>query len=312
MPGFGGSSLLLGIDGGGSKTTALLASTDGDVIGRGAGGASNYQAVGLQTALAELEKAVRGAVTSAGPYGTSPIAAVCLGMAGVDRPEDRTAFSGWAAVRFPGAKVKLVSDAHLVLAAGAGTQAGVALISGTGSIAYAQDGRGNTARAGGWGYLLGDEGSGYRIALDGLRALTRAWDGMAPPTALTAYILDALGIQSPPELVRKLYREHMPRAEIARLAEVVLNCALSGDGIAVQLLNDAAANLAGIAAAAARKLALTGPLPCAMAGGLLTHSQILRDAVVTQARADGLEIAPVVVVQEPAVGAVALARELGG
>ena len=310
MPGFGGPSLLLGIDGGGSKTTALLASSDGSVVGRGAGGASNYQAVGLQTALAELEKAVREAVAFAGPYGALPIAAVCLGMAGVDRPEDRTAFSGWAAVRFPGAKLKLVSDAHLVLAAGAGSQAGVALISGTGSIAYAQDGRGNTARAGGWGYLLGDEGSGYRIALDGMRAVTRAWDGMAQPTALTAQMLSTLGIQSPPELVRKLYREQMPRADIARLAEVVLDCAISGDAVAVRILNDAAAHLAGFATAAARKLALTGPQPCAMAGGLLTHSPALRDAVVAQARAEGLELAPVTVVEEPANGAIVLAKDL--
>lgn len=310
MPGFGGPNLLLGIDGGGSKTTALLASSDGSVVGRGASGASNYQAVGLQTAIAELEKAVREAVASAGPFGALPIAAVCLGMAGVDRPEDRTAFTGWAAVRFPGAKVKLVSDAHLVLAAGAGAAAGVALISGTGSIAYAQDGQGNTARAGGWGYLLGDEGSGYRIALDGLRAVTRAWDGLQPPTALTTHMLNTLGIQSPPDLVRKLYREQTARAEIARLAEVVLGCAQAGDSAALQIQNDAAAHLAGFAAAAARKLALTGPLPCAMAGGLLTHSHALRDAVMAQARAGGLDLAPVVVVEEPAVGAVALAREL--
>lgn len=310
MPGFGGPSLLLGIDGGGSKTTALLASSDGSVVGRGAGGASNYQAVGLQAALAALEKAVRGAITSAGPNGVLPIAAVCLGMAGVDRPEDRTAFSGWAAVRFPGAKVILVSDAHLVLAAGAGTEAGVALISGTGSIAYAQDGRGNTARAGGWGYLLGDEGSGYRIALDGLRAVTRAWDGTAPPSALTEHMLKALGISSPPELVRKLYREQLPRAEIARLAEIVLNCAQAGDTAAVQILNAAAAHLAEFAAAAARKLALTGSLPCAMAGGLLTHSSALRNAVVAQAQDAGLRLDPVTVVEEPAVGAVALARDL--
>lgn len=310
MPGFGGPSLLLGIDGGGSKTTALLATSDGAVIGRGAGGASNYQAVGLQPALAELEKAVREAAASAGAFGTIPIASVCLGMAGVDRPEDRAAFSGWAAVRFPGARIKLVSDAHLVLAAGAGSAAGVALISGTGSIAYAQDGRGNTARAGGWGYLLGDEGSGYRIALEGMRAVTRAWDGMAPPTTLTTSMLEALSIQSPPELVRKLYREQMGRAEIARLAELVLRCAQAGDAAAVQILNEAAAHLAGFAAAAARKLALSGPLPCAVAGGLLMHSTALRDAVVIQARAEGLELAPVTVVEDPAVGAIVLARDL--
>ncbi len=297
--------LLLGIDGGGSKTTTLLARVDGTVIGRGSGGASNYQATGLQSALTELDAAVHRAASAAGNL---PIVSVCLGMAGVDRSEDRDAFSGWATARFPGAKVKLVSDAHLVLAAGAGEAAGVALISGTGSIAYAQDGNGNTARAGGWGYLLGDEGSGYRIALDGLQAVTRAWDGMEQPTALTEVMLSALRLEAPPDLVRKLYREQMSRPEIARLAAQVIECARAGDPAAGQIMQDAAAHLAGFAAAASRKLGLKGPLPCAIAGGLLVHTPALRDALIAQARSAGLELAPVIVVEEPAIGAIVLAK----
>lgn len=302
------NGLLLGIDGGGSKTTALLARADGSIIGRGTGGASNYQSAGLQAALNELELAVRLSAEAAGDDGNLPVISVCLGMAGVDRQEDRTAFSGWAAVRFPGAKVKLVSDAHLVLASGAGTAAGVALISGTGSIAYAQDGRGNSARAGGWGYLLGDEGSGYRIGLDGLRAVTRAWDGLEPPTALTQRLLGALELQSPRDLVRKLYREHTSRGDIARLARLVVECAQTGDPAAGKIIQEAAAHLAGFAAAAARKLGLSGAFPCAMSGGLLVHAPTLRDAVIRQAHTAGTQLAPVTVVEEPAIGAIVLAR----
>jgi N-acetylmuramic acid 6-phosphate etherase len=303
-------ALLIGIDGGGTKTIALLADENQSILGRGAAGASNYHAAGFDAAISAIESAVAGALQDAGYPADQPLAAVTLGMAGVDRPEDRARFQGWIAKRFPGAQVLQVSDAHLVLAAGAGSDPGLAIISGTGSIAYAQDGRGNTARAGGWGYLLGDEGSGYWIGLAALKAITRAWDGLTPETALTRCILDDLGLSSPPDLVRYTYDPKTSRGEIAYLYVVVDDCARSGDLTAQAILTQAAHSLAGFAAAAARKLHLAGPLPCAMAGGVLVHSETMRTAVADHARLAGCLLDPIVTVPDPAVGAVRLAAGL--
>ena len=125
------SKLLLGLDGGGSKTLALLADAGGRIIGRGSAGASNYQNIGATAAWAALDTAIAAAFADAGlPPGD--VAAVGLGLAGVDRPEDRVLFEGWAAGRFGGAPVVIANDAELVLAAGTPDGWGIAVISGTG------------------------------------------------------------------------------------------------------------------------------------------------------------------------------------
>jgi N-acetylmuramic acid 6-phosphate etherase len=302
--------LVAGIDGGGTKTTVLLADEGRSILGRGTGGASNYHAAGFDAAVSAIESAVADALQKAGYPADQPLAAVTLGMAGVDRPEDRARFQDWIANRFPGAKVLQVSDAHLVLAACAGSDPGLAIISGTGSIVYAQDARGNTARAGGWGYLLGDEGSGYWIGLSALKAITRAWDGLGQETALTRRILDELNLSVPPDLVRYIYKPETSRGEIASLSGLVEDCARSGDLIAQAILTEAAHSLAGFAASAARKLKLTCPLPCAMAGGVLVHNESIRTAIADHARLAGCLLDPIITVPEPAVGAVRLASGL--
>ena len=171
--------LLLGLDGGGSKTLALLADAEGRVIGRGIAGASNYQNIGETAAWAALDTAIAAAFADAG-LEPSAVAAVGLGLAGVDRPEDRALFEGWAARRFGGAPVVIANDAELVLAAGTPDGWGIALISGTGSIVFGRSPQGEMARAGGWGHIMGDEGSGYAI---GVEALPR---GHAPRSTAAA------------------------------------------------------------------------------------------------------------------------------
>jgi N-acetylglucosamine kinase-like BadF-type ATPase len=305
-----GLRLIAGIDGGGTKTIALLADESQAILGRGYGGASNYHTVGFDSAISAIDSAVADALHNAGYPARQPLAAVTLGMAGVDRPEDRARFQDWISRRFPGAKVLQVSDAHLVLAAGAGSEPGLAIISGTGSIAYAQDGRGNTARAGGWGYLLGDEGAGYWIGLSALKAITRAWDGLGPETALTRRILDELSLSSPPDLVRFVYNPQTNRGEFAKLYMLVEVCASAGDAAAQEILTTAARSLAGFAVAAARRLHLTSPLPCAMAGGVLVHNESMRAAIAGHARLEACLFDPIVTVPDPAVGAVRLAAGL--
>jgi N-acetylglucosamine kinase-like BadF-type ATPase len=303
------TQLLIGIDGGGSKTSALLADSAGRVLGRGLAGASNYQAIGLERAGAALEQAVRAAFDDARIAPIPPLA-VCLGLAGAGRAADMELFRAWAAAQWPGARIVVVSDAELVLAAGTPGGWGLALICGTGSIAYGRDRDGRVARAGGWGYLLGDEGSGYAIGLAALRAVARAADGRGPFTALADALLARWSLAAPADLIRRVYRERAATSEIAALATLVDETAASGDTVAREILREAGRELALALGAVAGRLEWRGPAPCALAGGLIVHSRTLAGAMREAASELRLVLDPVTNVTEPAIGAIQIAARL--
>lgn len=297
---------VLGIDGGGSKTLALVAAADGRVLGRGEAGPSNYQVIGLDAALAALEAAVAAALADAG-CGPRDLIAACVGLAGVDRPADRERLAAWAAVHLPGVPVTVANDAQLVLAAGTPDGWGVTLICGTGSIAYGRRADGKMARAGGWGYLLGDEGSGYAIGLAALRAVMRAYDGRGPQTTLTGSVLAEYRLSAASALVARIYEHATTPAEIAALAALVDTAAAAGDRVACDILHDAGRELALAAEAVIRRLELTGAAPCALAGGVIVKGRALRAAFMEAMNGLGFELAPLTLVHEPAQGAVRLA-----
>ena len=303
------SDLVLGIDGGGSKTQALLADGSGRLIGRGVAGASNYQAIGVEAGCAAIEQAARAALAAAGIDEPSP-AAVCLGLAGAGRPEDQALFRAWARAQWSRARVVVVNDAELVLAAGTPEGWGLALICGTGSIAFGRGPAGRFARAGGWGYLLGDEGSGYAIGLAALRAVARAADGRAPATALTGALLSHWALAAPQDLIRRVYREGTSPSDIAGLAARVDEIAAGGDTVAEGILRDAGRELALALLAVADRLALRGPVACALAGGLIVHSSALLREALAAAAEQGLLLDPVSRVEEPARGAIRIATRL--
>ena len=301
--------LLIGLDGGGSKTLALLADAEGRVIGRGGAGASNYQNIGATAAWVALDTAIAAAFADAG-LEQSAVGAVGLGLAGVDRPEDRALFEGWAAGRFGGAPLVIANDAELVLAAGTPAGWGIALISGTGSIVFGRSPHGEMARAGGWGHILGDEGSGYAIGVDALRTIMRAFDGRGAATALTEAVLAHWSLKTPPDLVGRVYRESDSTAEIATLAALVDAAAGNGDAVAADILHAAGRDLAITVEAVARGLALPIPMPCALAGGVIVKGQQVRAAFLAAVDALGLRLGPITPVTEPAQGAVRLAAGL--
>jgi N-acetylmuramic acid 6-phosphate etherase len=307
--------LLLGIDGGGSSTVAFLAvrSEPGDspwtVLGRGEAGSSNRQAVGTEAAVDALDKAVKLAFTEARLLRTC-VAAACLGLAGADRPEDRSVILEWARHVRLAQSVEVTNDAALLLAAGTPKGWGLALVAGTGSIAYGRRSDGRTARAGGWGYLLGDEGSAYAIALAGLQAVARAADGCGGETSLTECLLKRLGINRPEQLIPALYQSKWDKAALARLAIHVFDCA-ENDVVATQIITQAAEELARTAAAVARKLAWSeGSFPLALAGGLLMGNEPYRQSVLSSLQSLGLRPEPIAMVPEPAQGALKIAAGL--
>lgn len=302
--------ILVGVDGGGSKTVVLVADRAGQVLGRGSAGSANYQAIGIAQAGSAVTQALAAACRAAGiVLEATPLANVCLGLAGVDRPADRLVWEAWSRAQWPGVPTLVLNDAELVLAAGTPAGWGVAVICGTGSIAYGRDSGPHRARAGGWGSVLGDEGSGYSIGLAALRAVARADDQRAEPTVLTDRILQHWALATPQALIQRVYVQMATPAEIAALAPLVDQAARSGDQVAQAILVEAAEELALAATTVARQLQLQGPIPLALAGGVFVKQPERGAAVVAAAAQRGWEFAPVTIVDEPARGAVILAAQ---
>jgi N-acetylglucosamine kinase-like BadF-type ATPase len=294
---------VVGIDAGGTKTIGLLADENGQVLGQARGGGANLQTNGEL----EVEKVLHGLLESLGSE--HPIDALCLGIAGVDRPRDEALIRGILRRLGHRDRTRVVHDAAIALVAGAPGRMGIVVLAGTGSMAYGVDPQGRTARAGGYGYLLADEGSGYWVGHQALRAAVRATDGRGAPTVLATLILEALGVTSLAELVPRIYEQGLGRHEIAALAGRVQEAAGEGDSLAAELLEQAAAELALAAAAVGRQLSFgEAEFPLVLAGGLFkacpTVGARLRERVALEgARPSLLEV-------EPARGAVTLALDL--
>jgi N-acetylmuramic acid 6-phosphate etherase len=303
-----GPDLHLGIDGGGTHTVALLAQAKPgggwDLLGRGEAGPSNLRAVGADRALSAIDDAVGKAFAAAG-ITRCPVAAACLGLAGAGRTEDQAIVQEWAAGVRLAARVEVTADATLLLSAGTPEEWGVALVAGTGSMAFARDRDGRTARAGGWGYVMGDEGSGYALVVAALQAVARAEDGRGPVTNLRERFLEHLKLARPQDLIGVVYGGGLDRTALAALAPIVLDAALAADAVAVDVVEEAVRQLAGLVAAAAHQLGLErGRFPLAIAGGVLLSSTSYRSKLLATLTAQGIKIDPVTLVPEPAEGAI--------
>jgi N-acetylglucosamine kinase-like BadF-type ATPase len=310
--------MLLGVDGGGTSTEAWLAEAGGEVLGRGVSGPSNAKAVGMEAARQALDAAIRAAFEGAG-LEPAPADAACLGLAGFDRPDDRAILAGWADEVRLARRLVLVNDGDLVVAAGTPEGWGVGVIAGTGSIAVGRAPDGRTARAGGWGHLIGDEGSAYALVLDALRLVARRDDGRDPRPAvpgrgldvdrdpLTARLCEALGVGRASQIVTALYAPDSTRARIAAMAPAVLAACDESPEDAARLLLPAGAALAEIVAAVARSLGWpSGPLPLAAAGRFLLSAPTVRRAMIDDLI--GRDYQPALTtVPEPARGAILLA-----
>jgi N-acetylglucosamine kinase-like BadF-type ATPase len=273
--------------------------------------------VGPDAARAALGRAIAAAFADLDPE--SPPVAVsvaCLGLAGFDRPEDRSLVAGWAEQGRWAERLVVVNDGDLVLAAGAGTPegCGLAVIGGTGSIAVGRAPGGRTARAGGWGPLIGDEGSAYAVALAALRLVARRADGResrsAPDDPLTRSMCDALGITEPGQIVSAIYAPGFDRARVAALAPAVLDAARVDPALVALLLEPAGSALAEMVDAVAGALGWSGGrLPLALAGSFLLSATAVAEGLVAALRRRGFdpETTPV---PDPVRGALVLAGRL--
>ncbi len=296
---------IIGIDGGGTKTIGILATATGQHLTQVQSGPTNYHVIGEAKTQAVLEGIVAELYEKAGIPPTSPVR-FCLGMAGLGRAADREVIGRICdELGIPQNRI-LTHDAHIALVGGTEKQEGVIVISGTGAIVYGINADGREARASGWGYLLGDEGSGYDIAIKGLQAVARATDGRGDRTELTDRILNKLELNEPSELIR--WTHAASRDTIAQLAEVVFDTAKTGDTITDRIVEEAADELVCAAISVIEQLEFTEPFDIVLSGGNLIHQTMFVDKL----RYRFARIQPEASVQlpkhEPAYGAVFVAQ----
>ena len=299
-------SHVLGIDAGGTKTVCLLADDQGRLVAEARRGGANLQAVGEL----EVEKVLHEVMEEA--LGERPItpAVICLGIAGVDRPDDSAVVRGIMKRIGYKARIVIVNDALVALEAGAPGQPGVVVISGTGSIAYGRDAKGQAARSGGWGYVLGDEGSGYWIGRAALRAVLREADRRGPATLLTKLLLEHFGVAQAQGLIHQVYNTNLKPAAIGALATSVQSAFSQGDLVALGILRGAANELEASALSVAGRLELKGePFVFILAGGIFRAVPWLEQELARRLplAAPGSRVR--LLDREPAWGAVAIALE---
>jgi N-acetylglucosamine kinase-like BadF-type ATPase len=305
------SEFFLGVDGGQSGTTAVIGNRAGRIIGWASAGPCNH--VAAAEARAKFLHVIRECLSHAALRAGLPtentrwkFEAACLGMSG--GPADKTELLH-----------ELIESEHLIvthdgaiaLAGATSGDPGIAVISGTGSIAFGQNSRGETARAGGWGYIFGDEGSAFDISRQAVRAILRDHEGWGGRTVLLPALLEAGGAADANELLHLFYTPEWPRQRVADLAQVVNQIADDGDPSAVSILRHAAQDLALLAASVRRQLWREAePARVAWIGGVF-NSVILLERFRALVTLDGDTIcsAPD---HGPAVGALLLAYRAAG
>lgn len=286
--------VIVGIDIGGSKTRALAVS-DGKVIGEALAGSAN-----LQSVTEEQAKTVFADIFS--QLNRDDISRVSAGSAGVDTEEGAQTLIRLLRPYAPHATITAVHDTQLILAAG-GLTAGIAVISGTGSVAWGKRADGATARVGGWGYLLGDEGSGYGVSRAAVRHALSLSDRGDPPDALSRKFTSECGVREPAQLLDHFYA-HPERRYWAKMAGLVFDLAAAGDKAAEVITRQTAIDLAALIEGVCIRL---GPgLPVVLGGGLLVNQPGLVADIIERTRTTG--VSDIAVLQrEPVFGALALA-----
>jgi glucosamine kinase len=296
MPG-----LFVGVDLGGGGTRAALVDAEGEVLVVGSGPPAGY-ATGA-TGRRHVARALAAALAGIAPRIAGESCGVWAGTTGLSIPGRRDWLALELTTRLPGGHVEVSNDAHIALFGALGTDPGVAVLAGTGSIAMARTSDGRLARAGGWGYLLGDEGSAYWLGREAIRRSLDALEGRSPTTLLTRLVTETAGSSA---LITWVNAAGSPVARLASLAPLVARAADADDHVAIDILCRAGQALAAAGNAAAKQLELPEPVRVVCVGGVWAAGARLRHAFTTAWPSARLE-EPLL---PPVLGAVLLA--MGG
>lgn len=288
-------NLYLGVDGGGTKTHAVLFNEDGQFIGEGFSGASNPLRVGVETALTNIFQATDAACDEANESRSDIVSATC-GLAGVRRGDLRQRLRERIADQFGIKSVEVVTDADIALFGTSLGKAGVVVIAGTGSVCLGRNEKGETAIAGGWGPIAGDEGGGISIARRGLQAIAKALDGRGEPTELSEAGKTYFRASSAENLLIAIYAPQMDNKRIAGFARLVVETAGTGDKIAAEIMSEAGAELGSAVNAVIEKLRLKrNKFPVGLVGSIFRAGNLITDSLIQTVH----EIAPKAYLSEP-------------
>lgn len=302
------SKLFVGVDGGGTKTHAVVVDDSDRVLGEGTTGPSNPLRVGVTSAAGAIREAVDRACNMA-QVRKSDIVAAEVGLAGTRRQELRARMED-ALTNLDIREIEVVGDADIALFGATGGESGVVVIAGTGSISCGINARGKRVCAGGWGPVAGDEGGGAWIARRGLRAIAQATDGRGPETTLTAAACSYFHVSTADDLSTAIYAPTITNERIAGFARQVIEAARAKDRVARSIMVEAGTELGIAAAAVIRNLKMEGErFQVAYVGGVFAAGELLLEAL----RGEVARIAPRAFLAPPryppAVAAARMARE---
>ena len=264
--------LFLGIDGGQSSTTALIGDETGRVLGVGRAGPSNHAAAGegRRKFVAAITDSVHEAAKAAG-INDPAFEAACLGLSGGPDDKETLAKETIRAERY-----LITHDAHIALAGATGGEPGIIVIAGTGSMVFGRNTAGVSARAGGWGYIFGDEGGAFDLVRQALRAVLRNEEGWGPPTSLREALLEVSAARDGNQLMHRLYTDKFPRDRVAGWAKLIDQAARAGDAVANDILGSAAQQLATLTAAVRAQLfEQSGQVNVCYSGGVFGSQPLL-------------------------------------
>lgn len=306
---------ILGVDGGGSKTTVQIADTSGKVISQAVSGSSSYKSVGINRAIGNLNTAVFDAVKKLKVTRDIYFISSCFGFAGNDAGEDsktyrKIVFNDKLNSYLNPKGTIICNDTRIGLESGSESKNKIIIIAGAGSNCFGINEDGKQAGASGWDFILADEGSGYSVGLKALKAIVKAYDGRGEKTLLSKTILEELNLNEIPDLIKWAYGGLFPKDKISALAETVSNTAKMGDKVSIDILAEEAEEVVISVTTVANKLGFKDKaFDLVLVGGLFKCEVYFKNILINRLRENFPKIKSMPLVGNPAGGAVKMAIE---
>ena len=307
---------ILGVDGGGSKTVVQIADATGKVIAETISGSSNYKSIGMENAIKNLADGILRAINKLNISNRIIFKSSCFGLSGNDSFEDRNIyhkiiFDSKIKDYLDPANIIICNDTRIGLAAGSNSKNSVIIICGTGSNCFGINEKGREAKANGWDYILGDEGSGYEIGIKALRAFMREYDGRGKKTLLSKTILEDLNITDVLQLTKLAYSDTFSKDKIAYIARTVCRTAEMGDKMSIKILEEEVKEVVTTITAVVNKLALADKeFDLIFVGNVFKCEKYFRNVLVEglKKKFKGINFMPLT--SRPVKGAIKLAIEI--
>jgi glucosamine kinase len=297
--------LILGLDGGATKTNCIIINEEYEILGISSSGPCNYHAVGIDIAKKNIEEAIRNSLKN---IGKNKIDIAGLGIGGLNTEKDYEIILGIIKSIGLIEKYKIVNDVNVAYYACTKGNPGIITIAGTGSIVYGRNSLGEECYSGGWGWLIGDEGSAFYIARKALQEATKAFDGRGEKTILVDLIINELKLKNFNEIIDYVYSK-VESHRIAKLAPIVTKAAIKGDKIAKNILNNAAEELILAAKTVYKKLKMEkeNKVIIGGVGGVFNSNIIWEKYKSSMEKLKNVYIHPLLKGYQPAIGGIILA-----